>query len=673
MPVVKALGFDRLRLKKLLEDRESLCGMRSAFETIMERQLENLEKIPDLQERKERLRDIKTQSVGNSELFDRALEMLRENGFRVVIAKSAQEAMSVIRREISSERRVLKSKSNISKELDVVHNLEAEGIEVIETDLGDRILQICGESPVHPTGPAAHLTRYQIAEILSKHYKREIPPEPEVMAELVRDELDGYFREARVSITGANAIAAGEGAIVLIHNEGNITRCSQVPGKQIILTTPEKIVPTLEDAINQVKLQTYYGTGKISTAHIEVIAGCSYTADIEKKIFRGMHGPKEIVIIFLDDGRLEMGNSELLYCIGCGNCLLTCPVYDLVGPAFGSPGHMGGIGVALSSNLESADRADEQGLFLCTACGMCKEQCPVSIDIRPEIFEGRSMISKNRHLEEHDAAIASISNYDNPWMQPRSRRAKWARELDLSNHGEVFFFPGCSESFLRPEIAKMTVELFRDGGIEVAYLGENESCCGSIARKLGNPQLFEKQITQLLQSLTEGGAKKVITSCPGCMISLNLGKELLGMDDLEVVHVAQVLSESFPEISGYEGKDVRVTYHDPCELGRGLNVFDEPRKLIRSVKGVDFVDLLRSHETSACCGAGAGVKSGYDNLAQTIAKKRLDIAKDSGASIMITTCPWCLENLSSSNDDSEMSVEDLVEFIHRNHFFRRAE
>ena len=655
------MGFDRAKLKRLIEEQDSLDGMRAAFRTTQERQNENLALIDDLEGRRERLRRVKAESIGNDALFKKAIGRLEANGFRVIVAKDEGEAVSVLLREIGDEKFVVKSKSNITKEIDMTHALQEKGITVIETDLGDRIIQISGLEPVHPTGPAAHLSRHQVAEILSKHFGRKLPPDPDVLAETVRQELDGYLKDANIGITGANAVTASEGAVVIVHNEGNVTRCSQAKKKHIIVATRDKILPNLDEAINQVKLQTFYATGKITSAHIDIISSPSYTADIEKKIFKGMHGPKEIVVVFVDSGRTAMGKSEILQCIGCGSCLLTCPVYDIVGPAFGARGRQGGAGVALVSKQKDVRHAVDRGLLLCLACGLCKEQCPVSIDIRNDIFEARGKSGEEQFEEAHRAALSSMRNYGNPWMQPRSARAKWAKGLELPSRGEVFFYPGCSQSFLRPDLARMTVQLLREAGISPAYLGADEGCCGSIARKLGDEKAFKSMVTQTLRQFSKAGAKKIITSCPGCLVSLGMGKELAGIKDIEIVHVSQALT-------GLRGKKpktkkpLKVTYHDSCELGRSLGIYDPPRGLIAAIPGVELVEMERSREKSACCGSGAGVKSGYPELSEAIAKKRIEMASKTGASMIITSCPWCYENLSGTK--SKLPVKDLVEFIY---------
>ena len=664
------MGFDRAKLKKLIEEQDSLDGMRSAFRTIQARQAENLSLLSDLEERRERLKRVRKESIGNDKLFKTAVKMLETNGFRVEMAKDEKEAISILLREIGDEKLVVKSKSNVSKEIDLTHALEQKGIEVIETDLGDRIIQISGLEPVHPTGPAAHLTRYQVAEILSKHFRRKLPPEPEALAEAVRQELDGYLKKANIGITGANAVTASEGAVVIVHNEGNVTRCSQAQKKHIILATRDKILPNIEEAINQVKLQTFYATGKITSARMDIISSPSYTADIEKKVFKGMHGPKELLVVFIDSGRSDMGRSEILQCIGCGSCLLACPVYDIVGPAFGARGHLGGAGIALISKQKSAKAASDRGLFLCVSCGSCKEQCPVSIDIRQDIFDARGECGEGLLEEGQRAATSSMRNYGNPWMQPRSARAKWAKGLEIPSKGAVFFYPGCSQSLLRPEAARRTVQLLREAGISPAYLGADEGCCGSLARKLGDEEAFRKMVKRTLDQFSKAGAKRIITSCPGCLVSLNIGKEVAGAKGIEIVHITEALAglkgKKLPK-----GPPLKVTYHDSCELGRSLGMYDPPRELIASIPGVQLVEMERSREKSACCGSGAGVKSGYPELSDAIAKKRIEMASKAGASVIITSCPWCFENL-SANAGGKLQVKDLVEFMCEAHLGREA-
>src|SRR4030042_801737 len=308
---------------------DEIIAMRKAFDSVKERQKKNIP--PDFKEKIKRLKVVRESSVGNEELLKSTIKKIEENGIRVFSAKSKDDAVEIILKEIGSERLVVKSKSNVTKEIDLTAELESKGIEVIETDIGDRILQVLRCRPSHPTGPIAHLSAKMIAEGLSKLYNKDISEEPDDIVRFVRDEIRGYIEKAKIGITGANAITAEEGAI--------LTSC------------------------------------------VERIRGVSKTADVEKRFFKGVYSPKEIILVLLDNRRAEIinkGFKEMLYCIDCGNCLLHCPMYNTVGNYFASGKHLGGKGLAyICLSNEEFDKK----LGLCLTCGYCRENCPLKIDI----------------------------------------------------------------------------------------------------------------------------------------------------------------------------------------------------------------------------------------------------------------------------------------------------
>ncbi len=657
------------KVSKAVAERSSLEGMRRSFRTIQDRQRENACRIPELGARKERLRKTKESSVGNTELFTKALLTLRENGFRVILAKSAESAVRVIRDEVQGNDLVVKSKSNVTKELHLAEELGKVGVEVIETDLGDRIVQLAGCLPAHPTGPACHLTRGQISELFSHHFGRTISDDPAELTSVMRDEIAAYIDRAGVGITGANAIAANEGAVVIVHNEGNAARCAMVPGKHIIVTTPEKVVPDLDEAVNVTKLQTYLSTGKIISSYINVITGPSYTADIEKKVFKGMHGPKEVVIVFVDDGRLEAADKEAQYCIGCGMCLLHCPTYNVVGPVFGGSGHMGGIGVYLAGSTGKLDEAVEDGLALCTSCGACREVCPSSIDTKKGIMTVRKNArdAKKADAPEHSALLASVRNYDNPWQVPRAQKGRWAKGMGLKTKGEVLYFSGCSTALLFPDTARNAVSVLRAAGVEPAHLGQAEKCCGSTARKLGDDALARQKAEACFEDFAKAGAKTVVTSCPGCASALARHADLVERHGIKVLHLSQFLAARIGRMGlSKAGLIGPVTFHDPCDLGRELGVYDEPRALLRAVAGEDVVEMERTRAESACCGSGSGVKSAHPELSAAIARDRIEMAKAAGAKVLVTSCPWCVQSLRECQGDApSVQVVDLVDLLSR--------
>ena len=357
---------------------DEIRALRKAFNSVKERQKKNIP--PDFKDKTRRLKSIRESSVGNKELLKRAIKRIEENGIEVFTAKSKEDAVRIILHEIGNEKLVIKSKSNVTKEIKLTSELESRGIEVIETDIGDRILQVLKCKPSHPTGPVSHLSAKTIAEGLSALYDKNISEDPEDIISFVRKEIRAYMEKARIGITGANAITGEEGSILLAHNEGNIFEVIRKK-KHIVVTAIDKIYPTLEDAINMLKVISFNATGSIIPSFVEIISGVSKTADVEKKFFRGVHSPERIVLVLIDNKRnnfIDSGFKEILYCIDCGNCLLHCPMYNTVGNYFGSGKNLGGKGLVYSF---LSDEEVDKKLELCLTCGHCKENCPLEIDI----------------------------------------------------------------------------------------------------------------------------------------------------------------------------------------------------------------------------------------------------------------------------------------------------
>lgn len=364
-----------------LQKAREIKTMRKSFSTVRRRQKNNKFRLPDLEYRKQRLRQNREKSICNDVLLKLAVENLERNGIKVRMAKTKGEAIAMVYAEIEGEKLVVKSKSNVTKEIGLAKTLEDKGVNVVETDIGDRIIQVLGETPSHPTGPASHLSRYEIANRLSGYFNEQIEPTLESIVGIIRDDVVEFISMANIGITGANAIAAEEGAILLMHNEGNIIQVATRPGKHIVLAGIDKIYPNIEEAINMLKLQTFYATGSLSTSFINIISGTSQTADIEKMLYKGMHGPKEICMILVDNYRSEIANSEykeLLYCIGCGQCLLVCPAYNVYGNQFGINSQLGGKGVVYA--MLAGESYTDHAVDRCLSCRRCQKNCPVGID-----------------------------------------------------------------------------------------------------------------------------------------------------------------------------------------------------------------------------------------------------------------------------------------------------
>jgi L-lactate utilization protein LutB/heterodisulfide reductase subunit B len=653
------------RIRERASHSSQLDGMRAAFKTTLDRQEENLARLPNLEERRKRAKEARQAGVMDGCLLSSAVERMKANRIRVLGPFSKKEAQQAILSEIGEERLVVKSKSNVTKEIELVKFLGGKGVQVIETDAGDRIIQLAGLKQAHPTGPAVDLTRYDVAKIMSKYLGREVDPDPDSLTQIIREDVRQFIDRAEVGITGANFVAAEEGAVIILHNEGNAAECARRPLKHIIVASTDKVVSNLEEAMNLVKLQAYYATGKLVTQYINVISGPSMTADIEKKTFYGMHGPKEVILVLVDNNRAQAEDKAILECFNCGSCLLRCPVYDVVGKDFGGPAYLGGRGAAFTAYIDDVPTAVSSGLSLCTNCGLCTEMCPIRSDIPGHVRQARRLAADSGLLPtpEQQVLVKSIRNYHNPWMQPRQAKGRWAEDLKLPSKGDVLFFAGCSPALLHPDLPRATVEVLRSAGLEVAYLGKEEVCCGSTLQKIGEEELFLSTAEEGARRIKASGAKRIITSCPGCYRTLSEYHRYLDDFEVEVEHSSQTLVRLLNEGRLHlKGISAEVTYHDPCELGRLGGVIEEPRKVLESIPGLVLREMRESKARSQCCGSGGGVKTAHPDLATSIGAKRIAAAKETGAKAIVTSCPWCLTNLRDSCklSGSDIEVWDLM-------------
>jgi len=364
---------------------------RRSFDTVKKRS-SSIKDSPSIKRLTSRVQEIKKYSYDHKdELFNQALESFERNGIECRFAKTSQDALDIIDELIEEYDAdvIAKAKSNTLGEIDLKNHLD---IDIVETDLGDRILQLkkTDNKPVHPTGPASHLNVDDITSIVNESLDVDVDPEPTEIMKAVRSDVLKRLENATVGISGANAIASEEGSVVMVHNEGNISIVS-LKDLHIIVAGIDKIVPTLEDAISVVKLETVFATGNYVTSYMNVISGPSKTADIEKKLIKNMYGAERVVVILLDNGRSQ-AIEECLYCIGCGNCIVHCPVYNAVGNEFGFNNYLGGRGVAMSKFIEDDETCFDSGLYMCTLCGLCTLNCPLSIPTN-EILENMRKLS----------------------------------------------------------------------------------------------------------------------------------------------------------------------------------------------------------------------------------------------------------------------------------------
>ena len=404
---------------------EEIESMRKVFGELKDR-IEPLVKSPKIKALQNRVIDIRKSAIDNNEeLIAIAKESFKENDIDCFYANDDEEArkilLDLINEEIErsnidkNEVYIAKSKSNTLREIDASQFLEEQGMTIVETDLGDRILQLKKDdnSPVHPTGPASHLTVHDIAEIVNESMNLDLPAEPKPIMEAVKADVLSLIEKSFIGISGTNSIAAEDGAVLMVHNEGNI---SLVQSKKlhIIVAGIDKLVPLLEDCVSIGKLETAFATGKPLTSYINIVSGPSKTADIEKKLLKNMYGAEKVAVILLDNGKEAF--KECLWCIGCGNCIVSCPVYNSIGNKFGFHSYLGGRGVAMSRYLKDNKVSVDSGLYMCTLCGLCTENCPV-LTPTSEIIENLRNETQKEGLsrEPHKKIRDNIKDKGSPY------------------------------------------------------------------------------------------------------------------------------------------------------------------------------------------------------------------------------------------------------------------
>ncbi len=369
-------------------------------------------RLGDYEGLKVRARQIKEDAIARvPELLGRLRAAVETHGGTVYLARDAADANRRILEMAGGARRLVKSKSMTSEEIGVNAALEAASVEVVETDLGEWVLQLAGERPSHIVAPAIHKSRREIARLFHRRFQPDEPLETaEALTRFARKKLGELIRGADVGLTGANFIAAETGTLCLITSEGNARKTAFVPPVYIAVAGVEKIIPHLEDLSPFIELIGRSGTGQDITSYVSLFTPPFDTpvpdfsrADVPLAT-GGRKGPERTFhLVLIDNGRLRMREDpqlkETLYCIRCSACANTCANFQHVGGhAFGGQTYSGGIATGWETGvhgLESAASFND----LCTGCSRCVPACPVGIDI-PWI----NIVVRDRLNRQHEEA-----------------------------------------------------------------------------------------------------------------------------------------------------------------------------------------------------------------------------------------------------------------------------
>ncbi len=362
---------------------------------------------------------------------------VERNGGHVHFASDGAEAQQIILKILTEANcsRLIKSKSMVSEEIHLTQTLEAQGLDVVETDLGEYIIQVTHDRPSHIVAPIVHMDRQSIGRTFSKVFSTQYTDDPEALTMQAREHLRDKFRRADAGMTGANFVVAETGQVCVVENEGNARQSITMPRVLISLTGIEKVVPRLEDLSVMLKLLARSATGQMMTVYTSIFGGPRAAGERD--------GPEEFHLVLLDNGRSDILGSEYretLRCIRCGACLNACPVYRKIGGhAYGSvySGPIGALITPLFNGLEKFKHLPQAS----SLCGACGEACPVKIDIPHHLVKLRQDIVRERLNSRSERAIYRLWGWSQRWpmlyrlgarMQRwklRSKKSEWVNHL----------------------------------------------------------------------------------------------------------------------------------------------------------------------------------------------------------------------------------------------------
>jgi iron-sulfur cluster protein len=604
------------------------------------------------------------------ELLDQFIERLEAVGGEVHLAKDAAEAREIIGQICAkagsgtpegTRMVVTKSKSMASEEIGLNAYLEGLGMEVVETDLGERMVQLTHTHPSHLIAPAIHLTKEDAARVFGTEATVE------AIQLHARESLRQKFIDATVGISGANMAIAETGTIVLVTNEGNADLTTTLPPVHIALFGIDKVVATMDDAVAMLRMLPRSGTGQRMTSYVNWITGPSRSADIEQSLTIGVHGPREMHCVIIDNGREKMRADPIfrdaLTCIRCGACSNACPPFMAVsGHQFGGHIYNGPIGLVLTPfhhGLEDADLSNT----LCAQCNACQEVCPVDIPLPRQILEhrrsGRRSARKKALLGvwERPRLADGLMRAAAPFSglvqgTPRLARTPYRdraapREVD----GEpLTIFASCLVDRVWPQSAVALERIAHAAGFKVGF-PKDQWCCGLISANAGDFKGGAALASQLASTLGDSKGL-IVTPSASCFGAFTLDSADWGFEgepDLisrfrDSTRFVLQLLENNPDLVDPNRMSLKVAYHDSCQTLRQLGLKTEPRRVLE-LAGYEVVDLP---DIANCCGFGGTFSLEWPRVADRLAQWKLDAIAKTGCTVLASDNPGCLMHIEAA-------------------------
>ncbi|NLK26246.1 MAG: (Fe-S)-binding protein [Euryarchaeota archaeon] len=357
----------------------------------------------------------------------------------------------------------------------------------------------------------------------------------------------------------------------------------------------------------------------------------------------------------IDTDHLQIAKKDMMTCTMCGFCKSVCPVFEGVGWDSGVARGRIILAYGLLRKDIPADDSVVEALYQCTTCKDCERRCPSKIKVVDVVERARKdLVKAGCMLPKHRKVLENILSKGNPYGETRSIPEVLGEK---PHKARVGYFAGCTSAYRNPEIARATLSILRKLGEDYTVL--NETCCGSVMGRVGqNKDDLIRQMRRNIDAISEQGVEEVIFSCAGCYRMFREDYPRYVDVPFKVKHISEYLAEKDINLKQL---DKKITYHDPCHLGRHLGVYKAPRDVLAKVPGAEFKEMTKNSAQSRCCGGGGGVRSAYPELSEHIAGRRVDEA--AFADVLVTCCPFCVNNLRAGKGESDVEVCDLVELV----------
>lgn len=374
--------------------------------------------------------------------------------------------------------------------------------------------------------------------------------------------------------------------------------------------------------------------------------------------------------------KLAEYTNQIYSCLRCGFCFdhevgsqaKICPSHVTYGmESYGARGKLA-IARALVDEAIDYDADIAERVYSCTECGACEEQCFKYLDLL-DIYRAMKGALVERALVP--AALSGVlhaaEREGNPYGQESAKRLDWAPGTGrVGKRAETVFFVGCTPSYLRRGIARGSYQLLEAGDVDFALLAD-ETCCGHPAYVAGDLEAARAAVRRNVEEIVRSGARRVVFACPGCLATFrDEAPKLLGQPlPFAVLHVTQLLGERLASGLRLRKQSRMVTYHDPCNLGRGLGIYDAPRRVVDAVPGARRLEMRRTRTRSYCCGNGGFVRYGYEPMSVESETARLEEAIATQADLLLSACPACQIAFLDAKRRTKASIEvlDVVEWL----------